>query len=160
MSDVSKFKILDKIVNVKDTEGRAEAITRYNQLLNKMEKEFEEVDNNFLQVDNKFTAVNSAVSKINSKISNFVNVVTDYGADNTAKTDCTEALKKAFAVQDAFIYFPAGNYLISDSIKIKSNTYVYGYRALIQNNNSNNMFINDSDGTIGGYNANSHITVT
>lgn len=87
MSDASKFKILDKIVNVKDTEGRAEAIARYNQLLTKMEKEFEEVDN-------KFTAVNNAVSKINSKISNFVNVVTDFGADNTAKTDCTEALKK------------------------------------------------------------------
>lgn len=159
MSDVSKFNILNKIINIKDIEGRAEALARYNQLLTKMEKEFVEIDNNFLQVDNKFTAVNSAVSKINSKISNFVNVVTDFGADNTATTDCTEALKKAFAVQDAFIYFPAGNYLISDSIKIKSNTYVYGYRALIQNKDSNNMFINDSDGTAGGYNANSHITI-
>ena len=105
MSDVSKFKILDKIVKIKDTEGRDEAIARYNQLLDKMEKEFEKVDNNFLQVDNKYTAVNSAVSKINSKISNFINVVTDFGADNTAKTDCTEALKKSFRCERRFYLF-------------------------------------------------------
>lgn len=36
MSDVSKFKILDKVVKIKDTEGRAEAIARYNQLLDKI----------------------------------------------------------------------------------------------------------------------------
>lgn len=141
MSDVSKFKIIDKIVNVKDNEGRELTNSKFNIL------------------DNRINATNGRVDAIVRKFRNFVNVVTDFGADNTANTDCTEALKNAFATRDAFIYFPAGNYLISDSIKINSNTYVYGYRALIQNATSNNMFINNSDGTKGVYNANSHITI-
>lgn len=94
-----------------------------------------------------------------NKMSNFVNVVTDCGADNTAQTDSTEAIKKAFSIQDAFIYFPKGNYLISETIKVKSNTYVFGYRALIQSTTSNIVFfINDSNGTLGGYEANNFIT--
>lgn len=94
-----------------------------------------------------------------NKMSNFVNVVTDCGADNTAQTDSTEAIKKAFSIQDAFIYFPKGNYLISETIKVKSNTYVFGYRALIQSTTSNMVFfINDSNGTLGGYEANNFIT--
>lgn len=94
-----------------------------------------------------------------NKMSNFVNVVTDCGADNTAQTDSTEAIKKAFSIQDAFIYFPKGNYLISSTIKVKSNTYVFGYKALIQSTTSNMVFfINDSNGTLGGYEANNFIT--
>lgn len=141
MSDVSKFKIIDKVVNVKDNEGR------------------ELISSNFNTLDNRINETNSKVNAIIKKFSNFVNVVTDFGADNTANTDSTEALKNAFATRDAFIYFPAGNYLISDSIKINSSTYVYGYRAIIQNASSNNMFINNSDGTVGGYSANSNITL-
>lgn len=100
----------------------------------------------------------NAIKALN-KMSNFVNVVTDCGADNTAQTDSTEAIKKAFNIQDAFIYFPKGNYLISSTIKVKSNTYVFGYRALIQSTTSNMVFfINDSNGTLGGYDANNFIT--
>lgn len=100
----------------------------------------------------------NAIKALN-KMSNFVNVVTDCGADNTAQTDSTEAIKKAFDIQDAFIYFPKGNYLISSTIKVKSNTYVFGYRALIQSTTSNMVFfINDSNGTLGGYDANNFIT--
>ena len=36
----------------------------------------------------------NAIKALN-KMSNFVNVVTDCGADNTAQTDYTEAIKKA-----------------------------------------------------------------
>lgn len=100
----------------------------------------------------------NAIKALN-KMSNFINVVTDCGADNTAQTDSTEAIKKAFDIQDAFIYFPKGNYLISSTIKVKSNTYVFGYRALIQSATSNMVFfINDSNGTLGGYDANNFIT--
>lgn len=100
----------------------------------------------------------NAIKALN-KMSNFVNVVTDCGADNTAQTDSTEAIQKAFDIQDAFIYFPKGNYLISSTIKVKSNTYVFGYRALIQSTTSNMVFfINDSNGTLGGYDANTFIT--
>lgn len=100
----------------------------------------------------------NAIKALN-KMSNFINVVTDCGADNTAQTDSTEAIKKAFDIQDAFIYFPKGNYLISSTIKVKSNTYVFGYRALIQSTTSNMVFfINDSNGTLGGYDANNFIT--
>lgn len=141
MSDVSKFKIIDKVVNVKDNEGRALA------------------SSNFIALDNRINETNGRVDTIIKKFRNFINVVTDFGADNTANTDSTEALKNAFATRDAFIYFPAGNYLISDSIKINSNTYVYGYGAVIQNVSSNNMFINNSDGTFGGYSANNNITL-
>lgn len=141
MSDVSKFKIIDKAVNVKDNEGR------------------ELISSNFNTLNNRINETNGRVDTIIRKFRNFINVVTDFGADNTANTDSTKALKNAFATRDAFIYFPAGNYLISDSIKINSNTYVYGYRAIIQNASSNNMFINNSDGTAGGYSANSNITL-
>lgn len=148
MSDVSKFKIIDKVVNVKDNEGRALTNTKFNTL-----------DNRINETNSNLNETNSKVDAIIKKFSNFVNVVTDFGADNTANTDSTEALKNAFATRDAFIYFPEGNYIISDSIKINSNTYVYGYRAVIQNASSNNMFINNSDGTIGGYSANNNITI-
>lgn len=148
MSDVSKFKIIDKVVNVKDNEGRALTNTKFNTL-----------DNRINETNSNLNETNSKVDAIIKKFSNFVNVVTDFGADNTANTDSTEALKNAFATRDAFIYFPEGNYIISDSIKINSNTYVYGYRAVIQNSSSNNMFINNSDGTIGGYSANNNITI-
>lgn len=148
MSDVSKFKIIDEIVNVKDNEGRLLISSNFNTLNNRINA-----------TNSKINETDGKIDKIIKKFANFVNVVTDFGADNTAQTDSTEALKQAFNVADAFIYFPAGNYLVSDSIKIKSNTYVYGYRAIIQNKASNNTFINNSDGKIGGYSANSNITL-
>lgn len=110
-------------------------------------------------VDIKDVIARENAIKALNKMSNFVNVVTDCGADNTAQTDSTEAIKKAFDIQDAFIYFPKGNYLISSTIKVKSNTYVFGYRALIQSTTSNMVFfINDSNGALGGYEANNFIT--
>lgn len=95
----------------------------------------------------------------NKKLYDFVNVVTDFGADNTANTDSSEAIQRALNSNNKYIYFPAGNYYVTKSLKIKSNTYLFGYRALIQSKDADNIFINDSDGTKGEYEANFNITI-
>lgn len=152
MSDVSKFKILDKIVNVKDNDGRLLISSNFNTLDSK-------IDETNSNLNNRIDTTNTKIDKITNKFSNFINVVTDFGADNTGNSDSTNALKNAFATENSFIYFPAGKYLTSDIIRINSNTYLYGHGALIQNEKSNCLFVNNSDGNAGGYSANSNITI-
>ncbi|CAK7219716.1 hypothetical protein SBRCBS47491_003942 [Sporothrix bragantina] len=69
----------------------------------------------------------------------FRNVVTDYGADNTGKKDATAAIQKAIddgkrcgekcngsSTKNAIVYFPAGTYLVSSTIKVYFGTQIIG----------------------------------
>ena len=49
MSDVSKFKIIDKIVNVKDIEGRMLISSNFNTLNNRINT----TDNKIIETDGK-----------------------------------------------------------------------------------------------------------
>lgn len=142
MSYVSNFNINDNIIKVKDTEGR------------------ELIQNLRTDLNSEIGSMNDKFSKLASRFTNYINVVSDYGADNTGKTDSTINLQKAFNNINALIYFPPGLYVISDSIKINSNTYVFGHNnVVISNNTSNNSFINNSSGSTGGFSANNNIII-
>ncbi|MEZ4852626.1 MAG: glycosyl hydrolase family 28-related protein, partial [Bacteroidia bacterium] len=55
--------------------------------------------------------------------------IKDFGATGDGKTDDTEAIQRALNVVDnqgRAIFIPAGKYKISSTLKIKSNTYLYG----------------------------------
>lgn len=69
----------------------------------------------------------------------FRNVVTDYGADNTGKKDATAAIQRAIddgkrcgekcngsSTKNAIVYFPAGTYLVSSTIKVYFGTQIIG----------------------------------
>ncbi len=49
-----------------------------------------------------------------------VNVVSEYGADNTGVSDATEAIQRAFDSHpsgNTILYFPNGTYLVSNTIR-------------------------------------------
>lgn len=153
--DVSRFKIEDEIIDIKDRIAR-ERISQLDTGLNK------KIDNLEMSTNNKITALetstNNKIAAINKRNSYVVNVVADFGADNSGNSDSTEALTNAFKSGADIIFFPAGTYNTSQSIKINSNTYVLGTQASIWNRKSNNIFINNSKEQ-GNYSANHNITI-
>lgn len=80
-----------------------------------------------------------------------------YGADLTGDSDCTAQVQSAVNSNASIIVFPNGTYKLS-SIKIPSNKLLIGFGTKIIAN-SNNVFINNSDGSVGQYDANSNITI-
>lgn len=86
---------------------------------------------------------NSQLSRVLSQIQNltdrlnnllFINVQ-DYGAVGDGVTDDTNAFKSAFANTDnKIIFIPYGNYLISKSVRVNSNTMVLAYNSTVKGN--------------------------
>lgn len=65
-----------------------------------------------------------------------------------------------YGAEGGTLYVVKGTYLISKPIKIKSNTKIIAYDCTFKRNaNINNMFINDSNGSKGGYGANKNIEI-
>ena len=87
----------------------------------------------------------------------YANVI-EYGADNTGVTDSTQAIQNALRSGKKHVIFPTGTY-ICNLVKIPSNVHVHGYGAKLIATTANSIFLNDSDGTIGGYDANTNITI-
>lgn len=83
--------------------------------------------------------------------------VAKYGADNSGNTDSTEAVQNAVDSSASVIVFRPGTYKLK-SIKIPSFKTIVGYGAKIIAL-ADNIFINNSDGTVGGYEANKNITI-
>lgn len=83
--------------------------------------------------------------------------VTKCGADNTGAKDSTDAVQSAVDSGASVIIFRPGTYKLQ-SIKIPSFKTLVGYGAKIVAA-SNNIFINNSDGSIGGYDANKNIVI-
>ncbi len=97
--------------------------------------------------------------------SNFINVVTDFGADNEGQIDATQALINAFnsiATTGGTVFFPNGTYLIGtntkDYVEFYSNTHIIGeanvtllfYRES-DDNCSQALLRNHTDASTGGY---------
>src|ERR1700678_1026667 len=75
-----------------------------------------------------FTKINASVTTLYNAAytENYVNVVTDYQADNTGATDATAAIQAAFnGYPGGFVsfFFPSGLYKISSSLVINANAY-------------------------------------
>lgn len=97
----------------------------------------------------------------NKKLKDIANVVSDFGADNTGTKDSTSAIQNALNSGKPYVYFPEGTYKTSDTLYLNSNTYLFGHGATIESNNeeSKTTFLNESDGTKGGYTAGENITI-
>lgn len=93
-------------------------------------------------INDNFSALAEAVE--NSGLS-----VTDYGATGDGTTDDTEALQAALdaaaATGKGRLYVPEGTYVITDTLKIYSNTYLYGAgdSSLITSHITGNLFMLD-----------------
>ena len=84
--------------------------------------------------------------------------VTQFGADPTGVNDSTAAIQNALDSGKNYVVFPPGTY-VCNWAKIPSNTTVIGYGARLVCTNSNTIFTNKSDGTVGGWDANANIIV-
>lgn len=86
--------------------------------------------------------------------------VTDFGAVGNGITDDTADIQTALNSGAKTILFPQGTYNITAQLKVKSNTTLFGYGAtLFRGAAIDNLVINDSNGSVGGYGANSNISV-
>ena len=84
--------------------------------------------------------------------------VTQFGADPKGENDSTVAIQSALDSGKNYVVFPPGTY-VCNWAKIPSNTSVIGYGARLVCTNSNTIFTNKSDGTVGGWGANTNIVV-
>src|SRR5699024_965029 len=80
---------------------------------------------------------------------------------NHVNSDHFSTLQEAiYNAENGVLHVKEGTYLIDKPIKIKSNTTIIAYGATFRRNaDINVMFINDSNGTNGGYNANENIKI-
>ncbi len=89
----------------------------------------------------------------------FVSVF-DFGAVGDGVTDDTVNIQEALDSGAKTILFPQGTYNITTQLKVKSNTTLFGYGATIFRAAAiDNLMINDSNGSLGVYGANSNISV-
>lgn len=87
--------------------------------------------------------------------------VLDYGAKaNDTLTDYTTNIQAALNSGARTVLIPTGLYILTNSIKINSNQTLMGYGAkLIRKAAIDEMIINGSNGSIGGYEADSNMSV-
>lgn len=97
--------------------------------------------------------------------SNFINVVTDFGADNTGTNDTSQALINAFnsiATTGGTVFFPNGTYLIGKNtgkyVEFYSNTHIIGeanvilrFHPELAGTGQQALLRNHTVKTIGGY---------
>lgn len=96
--------------------------------------------------------------RIDQLLSFYYADVTQFGADPTGVNDSTAAIQSALDSGKNYVVFPHGTY-VCNWAKIPSNTTVIGYGARLVCTNSNTIFTNKSDGTVGGWGANANIIV-
>lgn len=91
--------------------------------------------------------------------------VLDYGAKGDGATDDTTAIQTTLnqvkTAGSGVVVIPKGTYILTNILKIPSNTtfLMDEGTVLFRNAAINSMLMNDSDGTIGGYSANSNIHI-
>lgn len=97
--------------------------------------------------------------------SNFINVVTDFGADNEGKSDTSQALINAFnsiSETGGTVFFPNGTYLIGKNtgkyVEFYSNTHIIGeanvvlrFHPELEGTGQQALLRNHTVATIGGY---------
>ena len=86
--------------------------------------------------------------------------VTDYGAVGNGIADDTLLIQLALNSGAKTILFPQGTYLITDILRVNSNTTIVGYGAtLFKGSSALVMMVNNADGITGGYTANENIRI-
>lgn len=109
--------------------------------------------------------VENQLNQLREDIQNDVNnQITDLSKSiplNHVYSDKYETLQEAFnESENGVLHIKKGTYLITTPIKIKSNTTVYAYESVFRRNaDIDHLFINDSNGSKGGYTANEKISI-
>lgn len=88
-------------------------------------------------------------------------LVDDFGADPTGKTNSSAGIQAAINAGKHIRFSEGATYLIGSPIRIPSNRVLEMGRSttLRRNADINSMFLNDSDGRVGGYSANTNIHI-
>lgn len=103
--------------------------------------------------------ISTLEQNFNEHLADFVSV-NQFGTDKNSTT-IQSALNYAKSVGGVEILVPSGEYVIYEPLKIPSNTKIRGLGEVIFKRNANitSILINDSDGTVGGYDANENIVI-
>lgn len=188
---------INKNMIVADASSTEITQSLYQQLINKIDDMKAYVDDAIANIDIgeeitidsslSSTSTNPVQNKVinealNSKQEKLViNVVSDYGADNTGNSDSTLAIHNALrAIKESggVIVFPSGTYTISDNISnisgasvesgqeylwIYSNTYIIGEGTVVlrpESSSSPKSFLrNYTSASVGGYNCTKNILI-
>lgn len=147
--------------NIYNTEGK-NLNDQFDQLTNDISNEFNEFKNTTTtQLSNMEDKLENDFNSYKNQVSNQLNIFRKNVPVNHVNSDSYNTLQEAiYAAENGVLHIKKGTYLIDKPIKIKSNTIIFAYGSTFRRNaNINNMFINDSDGTKGGYNANENIEI-
>lgn len=154
--------------NIYNTEGK-NLNEQFDQLTNDISNEFlehEKVINEFkntttTQLSNMEDKLENDFNSYKNQVSNQLNIFRKNVPVNHVNSDSYNTLQEAvYAAENGVLHIKKGTYLIDKPIKIKSNTIIFAYGSTFRRNaNINNMFINDSNATKGGYNANENIEI-
>lgn len=131
--------------------------------------------NFYNETNDKFTSLENDLDETNNELDNTKNDLTSF--KNTTNQELN-ILKKSvpkdhynssafnslqeavYAAENGVLHVDKGTYLIDEPIKIRSNTVIIAYGCIFRRNSDINiMFINDSNGSKGGYTANNNITI-
>src|SRR5699024_8900930 len=151
-----------------NTEGK-NLDDQFDQLTNDISNEFlehEKIINDFKnttnnQLSNMEDKLENDFNSYKNQVSNQLNIFRKNVPVNHVNSDSYNTLQEAvYAAENGVLHIKKGTYLIDKPIKIKSNTIIFAYGSTFRRNaNINNMFINDSNATKGGYNANENIEI-
>lgn len=154
--------------NIYNTEGK-NLDDQFDQLTNDISNDFLEHKKMINEFKNKTTTqlsnmedkLENDFNSYKNQVSNQLNIFRKNVPVNHVNSDSYNTLQEAiYAAENGVLHIKKGTYLIDKPIKIKSNTIIFAYGSTFRRNaNINNMFINDSDGTKGGYNANENIEI-
>lgn len=78
-----------------------------------------------------FGEINQRLNDVAKTLEN-IKVVTDYGADGDGVTDCTNAFRSALT-GGGRVYIPTGRYVITGTLYLDSNTYLFGDGTIVDN---------------------------
>lgn len=162
---------LDHIINETLMNQKADK-TEVEELGNQLTKKIEEFEK---ETNNKITSITSNISdldetktdktttaEIDSKLSSLKNSFDERTSPNhyylTDPNKLQEGLNKA---EGGVLFLKKQVYPVKDILRIKSNTTIIGNGATIkrESNQINSMITNDSDASIGGFNANENIEI-
>lgn len=123
------------------------------------------INKDITDLTNSFNTFNTKMTKdfnqYKKETTNHVNSFKKNIPPNHINSDHYSNLQEAiYAAENGVLHIKKGTYNITTPIKIRSNTTIYAYGSVFKRNaNIDHMFINDSNGSKGGYNANVNIEI-
>lgn len=145
----------------KNTDGEWDNLYPLTTAINVSLEDGQTIEETVKRIDGK---IDESVIRIDGKISeteNELSLLDRHVPKNHFDSSDFATLQEAvYASENGVLHVKKGTYTINTPIKIKSNTKIVAYGSIFKRNaNINNLFINDSDGTRGVYEANKNIEI-